>query len=328
MSTVLPTMTGQTFTGLPATTKGTDKKIESTAWEQYLKTPKLQQYVRTQYGYVGQWLLTEPTLGPIIVASAMHGWDEGRFDAAVMATKWWKSTSQAQRNWQELNSSNPGEVASEISQMELTIRSIDQSIGLSIPNTQLKGIATKALEFNWSSTVLEQVLRRTYYKATSSPQVGQSATFADQARQLAGEYLIHLTTKQLGQLVANNQFGYLTADGLQATFAKKAMAMFPWMRESIQQGVTPAQYLSGWASAAGQTLGIDSSDVNWTTPKWMKALMTQPTGKSTTTGPVNVGVFQQNLMRTPSFGYSKTQGARDSAFSLADQVLQQFGKVR
>lgn len=322
----LPEMTGETFTGLPATTKGTDAAIEAQAWAKYQSTATLQRYVRTQYGYVGTWLSQVPEVGPILVAAAMHGWDQARFDAAVMQTQWWQTTSQAQRNFQEVQATDPGEAAQQVLQAQDTVLNAAQSLGIALPAGDVKQLATSMVTFNWSSGVLSQVLRQQYAQATSSPQFGAAATFADQARQLAGEYAIALPTSTLAAYVKQNEQGTLTADGLQTTMTNQAMHLYPWMSTALSQGVTPSQYLSSYASAAAQTLGIDPSDVTWTTPKWTKALLTDQHGQSQT-APVSIGVFQQNLMRTPSYGYQHTQGARDAAYAMAKTVLSTFGKV-
>lgn len=333
MSTINSRLTSQqptakTFPELPNVTQNLpDKTIENQEYAAYQKTPKLQQLIRTQYGYVGAWLTMIPELAPILIGGALAGWDQARMDGAIMQTQWWKTTTQAQRNWQNLVATDPTEAQQQIFQMSQNVRATMLSIGLSIPAATLKSFAQRAIEFNWTSNTIEQVMRQTYYTgAATEPSQGQAATFADQARQLAGEYAIRLTTSQLSRYVAENKFGTLSAYGLQALFAKQAMTMYPWMKTALQAGVTPSQFLSQYATAAGQTLGIDPSSVLWSTPKWTRALLTDQTGKSTNT-PVNVGIFQQNLMRTSAFGYAKTQGARDAAYSMADQILTQFGKV-
>jgi hypothetical protein len=113
---------------------------------------------------------------------------------------------------------------------------------------------------------------------------------------------------------------------LQQEFAKQAAQQNPWMASSINMGVTPSQYLSSYSSAAGKTLDVDPSSINWTDPKYMKALLqTNPDG---TQAPVSVGQFQQTLMKDPTYGYQQTQGARDQAFATAQTILSTFGKVK
>jgi hypothetical protein len=299
---------------------------EAAAMAEYNASPQLQAYIQQAYGYIGAYLLQQPELLPILVTAGLLNWGQSEFDGAVSQTQWYQTTSQAQRNFQEIQATDPGEAAQQISQMQDTILGEAQSLGITVPADQLKNMAQMAVTFNWSSDVIQQTLRAGAggTQSSVSTSFGATATFADQAQQLAGEFSITLSPAQLQKYVTQNAQGTLTADGLQQQFAQQAEQMYPWMSASIQQGVTPSQYLSSYASAAASTLGIDPSDVNWADPKWNAALLQTVNGQQQ---PVSVGVFQQNLMKNPQYGYEYTQGARDQAYGTAQTILQTFGKV-
>lgn len=302
----------------------TPAQVEAAAMQAYNSDPALQQYISQTYGYIGAYLLSVPELLPILVAAGLNNWGQAEFDGAITQTTWWKTTSQAQRNFQEIQATDPGEAASQIAQEQDTILGQAQSLGVSIPPDQLKNLAQMAVAFGWSTDVITQTLRAGGAYSTANPSFGAAATFSDQASQLAGEYNINVSPTQMAAYVNQNVAGTLTADGLQQEFMKQAEQQNPWMASSIAMGVTPSQYLSTYSSAAGTTLGIDPSDVNWTDPKWNQALLQTVNGAQQ---PVSVGQFQQNLMKNPLYGYQNTQGARDQAYSAAQQVLSTFGKV-
>jgi hypothetical protein len=299
---------------------------EAAAMAEYNASPALQQYIQQTYGYIGAYLLQQPELLPILVSAGLENWDQAQFDGAVVATQWWQTTSQAQRNFQEIQATDPGEAAQQVAQMQDTLLGQAQSLGVTIPQADLQNLATMAVTYGWSSDVITQTLRAGGGFSTPSTSFGASATFADQAQQLAGEYNIQLSASQLATYVKANVAGTLTADGLQQQFAAQASQQNPWMAASIAQGVTPSQYLSSYASAAASTLGIDPSDVNWTDPKWSSALLT--TNAQGQQNPVSVGQFQQNLMSNPIYGYSQTQGARDQAYGTAQTILNTFGAIK
>jgi hypothetical protein len=304
----------------------TVSQIEAAAMQEWNTDPALQQYIHESYGYIGDYLLQVPELLPILVASGLGQLDAAQMDAAVVGTNWWKTTSAAQRNFQELQATNPGEAAQQVSQMQDTILSEAQAIGVTVPPDQIKNFAQMAVAFGWSSDVINQTLRAGGGFSTANPQFGAAATFQDQARQLAGEYNINVSDSQMQAYVKQNVAGTLTADGLQSLFAQQAEQQSPWMAASIKMGVTPSQYLSGYSSAAGTTLGLDPSSINWTDPKWNRALL--KTNADGTQAPVSIGQFQQALMKDPSYGYQNTQGARDQAYSAAQQIAQTFGRIK
>jgi hypothetical protein len=307
----------------------TPAQVETASMQVYNASPALQQYIAQAYGYIGAYLLAQPELLPILVAAGLNNWGQAEFDGAITQTQWWQTTSQAQRNFQEIQATDPGEAAEQVTQMQSTILGTAQSLGVSLPSSDLQNLSQMAVEYGWSSDVITQTLRAGAAAGTNGATVstafGSGATFADQAQQLAGEYNINLSSSQLAAYVKANAAGTLTADGLQQLFVQQASQQNPWMASSIAMGVTPSQYLSSYASAAASTLGIDPSDVNWTDPKWASALM--QTNSDGTQSPVSVGVFQQNLMKNPQYGYQYTQGARDQAYGLAQTIAQQFGKV-
>lgn len=323
--------------GLPQITSGQNlipslpqnaslQQQEQAAMAAYNSNPQLQQYIAQTYGYVGAYMLQIPEIMPILIAAGLEGWGQGEFDSAIAQTNWWKSTSQAQRNFQEIQQTNPGEAANQVAQMEDTILGEAQSLGVTIPQDQLSNLATMAVSQGWSSDVIQQTLRAGGGYSSANPSFGAAATFADQARTLAGEYLMPMADSTLQNYVNQNVKGTLTADGLQQQFAEQAMIQYPWMAQSIQMGVTPSQYLSAYSSAAGKTLEVDPSSINWTDPKYMAALLqTNPQGQQ---APVGIGEFQQNLMKNPAFGYQYTQGARDQDYATAQTILQTFGAIK
>jgi hypothetical protein len=316
----------------------TDAQAEAAAMSEWASDPALQQYITQTYGYIGAYLLTNPELLPILVAAGLENWDQARLDGAVAGTSWWKNTSQAFRNFQELQSTDPGEANAQIAMMQDTILTQAQSIGVNVPQSQMGQLARFAVAFGWSTDVIDQTLRSGYnasFGANGLPSFGEAATFADQAQQLAGEYLQPLSKAQLGFLTSENIQGKLTADGLQQQFQERAQWEMPWMAKSVAMGVTPSQFLSGYASAAAKTLDIDPSNVNWSDPKWFKALLVNNGKPNQNTDapqlnqtPVSISQFQQNLMKDPAYGYTYTQGARDTAMTNIQQLLQTFGAVK
>lgn len=304
-----------------------DAQEESAAMAYYNAHPEIQQQIINMYGYIGAYLLSVPELAPILITAGLEGWGQAQFDGAITETNWWKTSSQAQRNFQELQIQDPGEAAQQVSQMKDTILSESQSLGIPMTDQQVSAMALSAVEYNWGSAVIEQTMRTTYSSPSAAPAFGASATFADAARAAAGAYGINMSDAELAQYVQQNQQGKLTADGLQAQFEQQASQLYPWASTALAQGTSLSQYLSNWSQAAGSTLGVDPSTIRWTDPKWTKALLTNPDG-STAEAPVNIGVFQQNLMKDPTYGYQNTQNARDQAYATVNQIETTLGAVK
>ena len=109
-------------------------------------------------------------------------------------------------------------------------------------------------------------------------------------------------------------------------YGQTAAQRFPWMKTAIASGMTPKDYLAPYTSQAAKTLSVAPDSINWADPKWQGALLqTDNTGAQV---PKNADQFNKALMQDPQFGYSKTQGAIDQAYAVAQQITTAFGKVK
>lgn len=104
----------------------------------------------------------------------------------------------------------------------------------------------------------------------------------------------------------------------------QAKLSFPWMAASIDQGATVKGYLSQYTGNIAATLGISPDSINWTDPKWQSVVAAKAPDGSTV--PQTVDQALQTVKTDPRFGYSKTPGAINEAYSNLDAIGQMFKK--
>jgi hypothetical protein len=127
--------------------------------------PQLLSYIQANYPSYA-WLLdmTTPTgkeVAQVLEQAVANGWDSARIQAAVAQTSWWRSTSDALKNWEQNKATNPGDLdfntaGSSAQQMLSQVRAAAQAAGLQLSPQILKDLATEALMYGWNSQQITQ----------------------------------------------------------------------------------------------------------------------------------------------------------------------------
>lgn len=165
---------------------------------------------------------------------------------------------------------------------------------------------------------------------------GVANDIANSIQGVAGQYFIPLSDQSLGTLVksalkgASVESPYQTTENATAgytEYAKQtASSLYPTLADAINRGITVQDAASPYAEVASSVLGVDPSTIDWSQAKWNAAFnTTDPQSGVPTTQ--SLSQWQKTLMSDPQYGYSKTQQAMDQASSMADALLNEFGKV-
>lgn len=301
-----------------------DQQAITDAVALYNSNSSLQQYVANNYGD-DAWMLSNPELLGVISAAAVNGWDQARVDGALEQTNWWKQNGQAIRQWQQLQATDPASAQQQVAQAKNSVLDEANNLGVAMTDDQLTNMATMSQMYQWNSDTLKQAIA-SQYQSTATPTSGTAASFADQAQQLVGEYMVPVSKQAIQQWTANAVKGTADQNGFEDYLRGQAANLYPFMDKALEQGMTPKDWFSPYTSVAQSTLGISADQVDWTNPKWTNAL-TQMNPDGTRT-PVNTTDFTRTLMSDPSFGYQNTQNAQDAAYSMANTILTTFGKVK
>ena len=92
---------------------------------------------------------------------------------------------------------------------------------------------------------------------------------------------------------------------------------------STSEGGTVAGYLQPFATNLAATLGIPSSSINWTDPKWQSVVAKK--GVDGISVPQNLDQAIQTVKTDPYFGYDKTPQAKNEAYASLSSIGQMFG---
>lgn len=161
---------------------------------------------------------------------------------------------------------------------------------------------------------------------------GAIGTKADEMRTVANNYGIPVP--QDPNQFANFVKGAVGPGGDISQFTEYAKAqalhLYPWMAGfltggdgSTGTGGTVAGYLQPYATNIASTLGISSTSINWTDPKWQSVVAKKDLNGVSV--PQTLDQAIQTVKTDPRFGYDQTPTAKNDAYDAISNIRQLFG---
>jgi hypothetical protein len=301
-----------------------------------------------QYGAIAALAHTNPEIAKLMAKYANEDLSNSavqlRLEGELKNTKWYKTTTDAQRAAQTLQASNPTEYHRQFANALLSATNLANQLGVHLPGLGLHDFAANTLNNGWTAEEQRQYLLAEGQKANNyatTPATAASGTQPGQAAQQptgdigstmtklqsdARDYLVPISdvTQQqwaqkimTGQVNENDYLNYLK------TMAK---SLHPEAAQAIDSGVTPQTYYDPYKQVASQVLQVPPDSVNFDDPKWQKALF-QVDPKTGARTSMSLADWGKTLRSDPTYGYSKTPQAQATAADFAENILNTFGAV-
>lgn len=269
-----------------------------------------------------EWALGVPEVAGILQQAASQNWTDSQLTAALQGSDYYKSHSAQIRAWQALQTSDPASAARNLQAAEASLRAQAASLGLTLSDSALAGLAMGEEMFQWNSDEIHQhLLAASAFSQSSS--LGSIGDGAVQARQLFAQYGIKLddqSAQQYGLQINTASDPTSALENIRPIAIAQAKGLFPSLAPQLDQGVTVAQVFTPYANAAANLLEVDPSQIDLTDPKYSRAL--QGDNKQ---GQMNLDQWQSTIMSDPRYGWDRTGNARASAVQLTQQLGATFG---
>lgn len=256
-----------------------------------------------------------------------HPFDEATFEAKLMQTDWWKTTTDAQRSWEHLSATDPATAQRQLEDWKANLNRQATQAGIQLSAADLdwwannyvpQGIASD------SATIRGELARVYQQRGDLRTGTGSVDTVKDQMRQVAASYFRDLTANDLDWWASNIVSGAQSIDNFKTVIQNQARDRFPMYFEEINSGVTPEQLFGQQRDAIARELEVDPSTIDLAhDPRWAQVLgVTDKDGKQR---PMTYAESIQ-LARSQG-GWKGTQGAAQLGSDLSDQILKTFGRV-
>lgn len=269
------------------------------------------------------WLLNNPEVRDILLR-AVHPdteMDEQTFAAQIRQTGWWQQTSASNRNFLAQEAVNPGELNRQVAEKRFELERLANRVGAVMTPEQLQGHARHALYMGWSDEELTDSLFN--FVPGDGSAGGSSYGALAQVRQLAGDYLVSLSTNDELAWARDLARGTLPVETIQQRLAGLAKAKFGANEQLvalIDSGASPATFFNDHRRLIAEELELDEDTVDLRSGRWNQVLMT---GDGGAVRPMTL--TETRAMVRDQAEWQHTSRGRATITEMGQGILQQMG---
>jgi len=292
-------------------------------------TPKLDMdTLATQFGLTAGLLKSNKELKGLVSQALSEGWDSTLFTAHLKNSNWWRTVPDQTRQFILLMSGDPATYKQKYSASMYKLNQLAVSVGFGNqimkdgkPTNALNRAIMYAMRDGWDDARI-----KAYFG-------GQVSMHGDQMWGEAGE-----AYDQLFQLTYNNGLtfaktwfqsnirsmmaGKTSLETLQGYIRNQAAAKYSSFADQIKAGQNAMDLAQPYISSVANILELPSTDIDLSN-KWVsKAMTAKQTGTASGTQ-YPLWQFENDLRSDPL--WKQTNNARESMFSVAHKVAQDFG---
>lgn len=297
---------GQTPAAMPAAKPATPDEIRA--------------QVQSQYGWAAA-LQDIPDVAKILNDAANGAISIAEVGNLFRGTNYYRTTTEAERNWTVLEKSSPADATARKDQQRLAVQAQAAKLGLDPNNPRLNQIADMTLRYGWNDQQVAQALASEVRFDPSGQQRGVLA----QLQQAAREYVLPLSPDAMTAWASGIVAGTRTADDFVNYARDQAKSLFPGMAGALDDpNMTVRKYLDPYAQDTAKLLGMNPDDIDWNDTKWQRAVnqIDPKTGVRTV---MSREAWQRTLMADPVYNFDQTANGKAQQAGLARNLLQRFG---
>lgn len=129
-----------------------------------------EQYIRDHWGAIA-WLLDNPDVRPLLFQLASGEISQDQYDAKIIQTPWYQHTTDAQRSWDTLQHTDPGEMQRRLEQRVAEVRQKAVQTGVHMDEHRLFWLSLQSLRDGWDDTeVGKAIANEFHYNASGRAQ--------------------------------------------------------------------------------------------------------------------------------------------------------------
>lgn len=276
-----------------------------------------------QLGYAASFFYQDAELKALLKKAVKESWSTDKFKGRFMATKWYRTHSQNERQFNELEKRDPATVASEIAAQVAKLKDQFSQAGVSIDDARLKQMARLTLMYGSNDAQIQDMIAAEYtYKPGET--AGAVADTETEIRGLARDYGVNVNDQQLSEWIGGVISGEYNLASLQDFIRDSARSKYLGFEKQINAGMTVRDIASPYLSSYSNILETDPNNVDVQDPLIQQALQGHMQ-KDGSVQPQTVYDFEKTLRRDPR--WLKTKNAKDSMTNLAMRIGQDFGLV-
>lgn len=283
-----------------------------------------------RYGLAAEVLRQNKQIRDLVKEAIKNDYDQTLFQAKLKNTKWWRTTSDAQRKYFFLRASDPATYKQKYHQYAFSLNQLAVQVGLGrqmSPGGTISRMLDKAIGYKmregWSDAQIKAYFGQSV-GMHGNEMWGEAGEAYDQLFALAYANGLSFSKKWYQDNIRQVVSGRTTLEALQGYARDQAAAKYSAFATQIRAGQNALDLAQPYISAVSQILEVPSTDVDLSN-KWVNKAMTAKQLGATTGIQYPLWQFENDLRNDPL--WKKTNNARESMFSVAHQVAKDFGLV-
>jgi hypothetical protein len=286
---------------------------------------KITALAMSQHGGILAPFVNDPEIRALLGRYVRGEIDDATLQGLVMQTKLWTTTTQAQRAWDTLGTTDPASQASKVTAQAAALTAQARGMGITLDPARADQLARDSLRNGWNEVQIQQALGAEFHYNAAQLQ-GQASAFRSQVDNLASSYFIPLSDAAKGNYVTWMVQGIVDQGWVENQMRNYAKSLFPTIAADIDKGTTVAQYAEPYRQLAAQTLGVNPSSIDFVDPKWGAALnFVDP--KDGSRRPMTLDQWNQTLRSDERYGWRNTSSAKAESYALVMNLAKAMGRV-
>lgn len=275
------------------------------------------------YGMSLAFFNSVPELKRLLGQATANQWDGQLFQAHLKNTKWWKETSEPDRQAKVMAKQDPATYKATIEAARLSAQMAAVQMGATLSAGALSKLARNIVHFGWQDDHIQNFLGQFIEFNEKKVPGGQAGAAYQQLKQTAYDNGVSLSEQAIKTSAAYVVRGVSTMEKEVGNIRLQAAGKYPGYADQIMAGANMADVASPYVQAMSKELELPATDIDLYNPRISQAL-TQLNDKGVPS-PMSLTDFEVSLRSDPM--WRKTQNAQDKVFATGQQVLQDMGLV-
>lgn len=276
------------------------------------------------------WLFNHPEIGPLLrqAVDPNTAFSPNTFKAKVMATRWWKGQSAAQRDWQMKVHNDP---ASAKAARNLGIRAVSEmgvKLGVRLSNKQKAFISEVMNQKGLSpdDPAITSAIYHIYQNSGRQRAPGAITSARKQLRSVATrEYFVPLSRREEVNWGINVATGRMTEDDFRQQMSARAQSRYKHvagLSEQLSKGASMRDLFDGHIQTIADTLEIDPDMIDLSKGRWSKIIdsVDPETGKHK-----SLSLGETETLARRDERYWNTKAGKQAGASMAQLLYKNFG---
>lgn len=309
----------QAVSANPAGGGGTGAGAPSAAPKAAALSPSALEAGLSQDGFVIGLIDSTPELKNVFTSALSHNWSVEQTMLHIQNTGWFRHHTAAQRQFLELQHSDPAQLNRKIQQTAADLTTLATQLGVPINN--INALAHSVVYNGLDSQEQTKAIAQGF-KYRGQGLTGQAGADVDSLKQLSKQYYSNMTNDQFTNLTQRMLMGQLNPQDVTDLFKQQAISMFPHLKDQLDRGLTVMDVAQPYMQEMANLFEKPANGINERDPMVMKALQ-QSTPKGTQLMPL--WQFQQMVKQDPR--WLQTNNARESMMGITTNLLSSMGLI-